>query len=80
VSDFAGAAAGAFYGYGRALGAERLAVNIRALAPHTKSACRATVATGSRCTGANGTAPAPLDRRSRRQPRVGGSVSDVGRG
>jgi mannose-6-phosphate isomerase-like protein (cupin superfamily) len=33
--DFTGDAPGAFYGYGRALGAEQVAVNIRVLAPHT---------------------------------------------
>jgi uncharacterized cupin superfamily protein len=33
--DYTGDAPGAFYGYGRALGAEQLAVNIRALAAHT---------------------------------------------
>jgi uncharacterized cupin superfamily protein len=33
--DYTGEAPGAFYGYGRALGAEQLAVNIRVLAPHT---------------------------------------------
>jgi uncharacterized cupin superfamily protein len=33
--DFTGDAPGAFLGYGRALGAEQIAVNIRVLAPHT---------------------------------------------
>jgi uncharacterized cupin superfamily protein len=33
--DYTGDAPGAFHGYGRALGAEQLAVNIRVLAPHT---------------------------------------------
>jgi uncharacterized cupin superfamily protein len=33
--DFTGDAPGAFYGYGRALGAEQVSVNIRVLAPHT---------------------------------------------
>jgi uncharacterized cupin superfamily protein len=33
--DYTGDAPGAFYGYGRALGAEQLAVNIRVLGPHT---------------------------------------------
>jgi uncharacterized cupin superfamily protein len=33
--DFTGDAPGAFYGYGRALGAEQVSVNIRTLAPHT---------------------------------------------
>jgi uncharacterized cupin superfamily protein len=33
--DYTGDAPGAFYGYGRALGAEQLAVNIRVLAPRT---------------------------------------------
>jgi uncharacterized cupin superfamily protein len=32
--DYTGDAPGAFFGYGRALGAEQLAVNIRVLAPH----------------------------------------------
>lgn len=35
VPDFTGDAPGAFYGYGRALGAEQVSVNIRVLAPHT---------------------------------------------
>ena len=33
--DFTGDAPGAFYGYGRALGAEQIALNIRVLKPHT---------------------------------------------
>jgi hypothetical protein len=33
--DFTGDAPGAFFGYGRALGAEQVSVNIRLLAPHT---------------------------------------------
>jgi uncharacterized cupin superfamily protein len=33
--DFTGDAPGAFFGYGRALGAEQLAVNIRVLASHS---------------------------------------------
>jgi len=35
VPDYTGEAAGAFLGYGRALGAEQLALNLRVLAPHT---------------------------------------------
>jgi uncharacterized cupin superfamily protein len=35
VPDYTGGAAGAFFGYGRALGAEQLALNIRILEPHT---------------------------------------------
>ena len=33
--DFTGDAPGAFFGYGRSLGAEQVALNIRVLAPHT---------------------------------------------
>ena len=33
--DYTGDAPGAFLGYGRPLGAEQLAVNVRVLAPHT---------------------------------------------
>ena len=33
--DFTGDAPGAFLGYGRSLGAEQLALNLRVLAPHT---------------------------------------------
>jgi uncharacterized cupin superfamily protein len=33
--DFTGDAPGAFLGYGRSLGAQQVAVNIRVLAPHT---------------------------------------------
>jgi uncharacterized cupin superfamily protein len=35
VPDYTGDAPGAFLGYGRALEAEQLAVNLRVLAPHT---------------------------------------------
>ena len=35
VPDFTGDAPGAFLGYGRSLGAEQLALNLRVLAPHT---------------------------------------------
>lgn len=35
VPDYTGDAAGAFFGYGRALGAEQLALNVRVLPPHT---------------------------------------------
>jgi uncharacterized cupin superfamily protein len=35
VSDYTGDAPGAFFGYGPALGAEQLAMNLRVLAPHT---------------------------------------------
>jgi uncharacterized cupin superfamily protein len=33
--DYSGAAPGAFLGYGRPLGAEQVALNVRVLAPHT---------------------------------------------
>jgi mannose-6-phosphate isomerase-like protein (cupin superfamily) len=36
--DYTGEAPGAFLGYGRPLGSEQLAVNVRVLAPHTSSA------------------------------------------
>ena len=35
VPDYTGGAAGAFFGYGRSLGAEQLAVNIRVLPAHS---------------------------------------------
>jgi uncharacterized cupin superfamily protein len=35
VPDYTGGAAGAFFGYGRSLGAEQLAMNIRVLPPHS---------------------------------------------
>jgi quercetin dioxygenase-like cupin family protein len=35
VTDYTGDAPSAFFGYGPALGAEQLAVNLRVLAPHT---------------------------------------------
>jgi uncharacterized cupin superfamily protein len=35
VTDYTGDAPGAFFGYGRPLGAEQLAMNVRVLAPHT---------------------------------------------
>jgi uncharacterized cupin superfamily protein len=35
VPDYTGDVPGAFHGYGRALGAEQLALNLRVLAPHT---------------------------------------------
>jgi mannose-6-phosphate isomerase-like protein (cupin superfamily) len=35
VPDYTGGAAGAFFGYGRALEAEQLALNVRVLPPHT---------------------------------------------
>jgi mannose-6-phosphate isomerase-like protein (cupin superfamily) len=35
AADFTGDEPGAFYGYGRTLGARQLAVNLRVLAPHT---------------------------------------------
>src|SRR6266545_5990006 len=35
VPDYTGEAPGAFLGYGRALGAEQLALNLRVPAPHT---------------------------------------------